>query len=144
MATEREFLIQMALDKYNSQYNKNFTVSDCDIITIPARVNFDLSYEIFTTRLDDFLRLHMHLLFGAGDGLQNYRLETDGTTHIDSLGDEIFVTTGTIDRYYKESRVYKFQPISPTDALLPILLDEKGYAILVENGDFLPLETATT
>lgn len=140
---ERALLIQMAILKYNRQFNHSFKAEDCDILSIPTRVNFDLSYEIYSVRFDDYLRLHIHLTFDNKFGLKDYRLENDGTTAAGVLGDEVFVAVGTIDRYYRDERIFRFAPIVPSEAALPVILMESSYAILGEDGDFLLLETAT-
>lgn len=142
MLTEREFLIQLALGQYNQQYGRNFQAADFDIMSIDQRVNFDLSYEIFTVRLDDHLRLRVHLLLSDGDGLGPYRVESDGTDGVQTLTDEIFVALGRVDQYYKDSGVYKFNPIYPDEALLPVIHDEHWQPIQDESGEYILEETA--
>ena len=139
---ERQFLIQQAVNTFNGQFGKQFTVEDFDIFSLPTHVHFDLSYEVYSVRFDDFLRLHMHLIFDKVDELKAYRLETDNTHTVGALGDEVFVTTGKVDSYYRDSGQYRFHPIVTSDAALPVILDETGFGILAESGDFILEEFA--
>jgi hypothetical protein len=146
--TEKEFLIGLALRHFNEQYSKNILVAECDIRSIPLRYAFNRSYEIFTKRGDDNVRLHMHIRFEGKDGLSKYRVEVDykltetlGSTG--SLTDEVYVTTGTIDPYYIEQGIYKFLPINENILLNPILLAENGVALVLESGNEILLESAT-
>ena len=142
--SEREFLIRFGVDAYNRQFNKQIDPLACDIKSIDTRVNFNISYEIFTNRLDDYLRVRMHLIFDSSSGLGNYRVETDGTQDIGGLGDEVFVATGRMDRYYKEAGIYKFNPILPDNALLPVIMDENYDPLMDEEvqGEYINNETA--
>lgn len=141
--TEKEFLIKKALDQYNSQFGHNIQVADCNIKSLAARVNYDLSYEVWTRRLDDYLRLRMHVLFDRKDSLSRYRLETDGTSGVGILTDEVFVGTGYIDSYWKESGIFKFPFIYPDDAdETAILLEDGTTALLLEDASAVLLETA--
>ncbi len=145
--TEKQFLIGLALKRFNEQYNRNVQISDCDIRSIPVRYAFVLSYEITSNRLDDNFRLHMHLRMEGSDGLGPYRVEVDsnltqnaGTTG--NTGDEVYVTLGTIDPYYRNQGIYKFRPLNQDPALSNILLLEDGTPLLLENGEEIELEVA--
>lgn len=146
MKTEKEFLISTALRQFNEQYTKSIQVVDCDIKSIPTRNGFERSYEVHTLRTDDHLRMHMHLRFEGRDGLSNYRLEVDSVQtqqdgNVGTLSDEVYVATGTIDPYYKDSGIYKFRPVNVDTTLLAILLGEMGEDVLGENGEQILLET---
>lgn len=141
---ERDYLIQQAIDQFNSQYGHKFTTDQFDIKSLPRRVNFDRSYEVYSTRFDDFLRMHMHLTFGDADGLNPFRLETDRTQSVNALGDEVYVAVGTVAKYHKDSGEFKFSYIGTDDSRLPIILGEDGTGLLLEDGGFVLLETATT
>lgn len=144
--TEKEFLISTALRQFNDQYDKTIAVENCDIKSIPTRWSFERSYEINTLRMDDFLRLHIHIRFEGRDGLSKYTLEVDSiaTQLPDSEGtlfDEVFVATGSIDPYYKNEGIYKFRLINLDTTLLDILITEGGEDILLEDGSQILLET---
>lgn len=143
--TEKQFLIGLALRHYNEQFSKNMLVAESSIRSIRLRFGFDRSYEVYTRRGDDNVRLHMHIRFEGTDGLSKYRVEVDyklteiqGATG--TLSDEVFVTTGTIDPYYLCAGIYKFLPIDEDVALSPILLAEDGIALILESGDQILLE----
>lgn len=139
--SEKDVLKGLAIKKYNEQYGSSFTVDEFDIFSIPTRNSFYRSYEMFTTRTDDFLRLHMHLTVGKSDNLRPFRLELDGSEGVGVLTDEIFVTTGTIDSYHLEQGQVKLGLISSDDVNLPYLLDETGLALYMEDGTTIDLET---
>lgn len=139
--TEKEFLIRLALNQYNAQYNLNILPEGCDVKSLTTRVNFDRSYEVWTNRGDDFVRMRMHLLFGGNDGISAYRVETDGTTGVANLTDEVFVSTGSIDSYWRDSGTYKFAPIDPDVSDASAIFLEDFSPILLENGNLLLEET---
>jgi hypothetical protein len=140
--TEREFLIKFGVAFFNGQYGRNIDPAVCDIRSIDTGNGSDISYEINTNRTDDHVRLRMHLRFAKVNNLTTYRLDVDGSGGVGTLADEVFVTTGTIDQYYKDSGMYKFAPIINDEARLPAILTEDGTALFLENGDFLELEGA--
>lgn len=147
MLSEKQFLIGLALRRFNEQFTKTIRTQDCDIKSIPLRYGFERSYEIFTNRLDDSVRLHMHVCFEGLDGLSKYRVEVDSIQSqlpgsSGSLSDEVYVTTGTIDPYYIHNGIYRFRPINEDPTLIPILLQEFGEEILLENGDQINLEVS--
>lgn len=136
---EKQFLITMAIRRYNEQYGRDIRPEDCDVRSIPTRQRYDRSYEIRTNRGDDFVQIHIHIEFGDIDALRPYRLETEGHG-LGNLEDEVFVATGKIDRYYKNQGVYKFRPLEYDDYLLNILLMEDGTPLLMESGGHILLE----
>lgn len=139
---ERDYLIQQAVDKFNSQFGHKFTVDMFDIKSLPVRVNFDRSYEVYSTRFDDYLRMHMHLSFGDNDGIGPFRLETDKTQVVGALGDEIYTSVGTIAKYHLTSGEMKFHYMGTDESRLPIILGEDGTGLLQEDGNYILLETA--
>jgi hypothetical protein len=64
-------------------------------------------------------------------------LETDGSSGQGVLTDEVFVSTGHIDSYWRESGTYKFAPISPDVTDDTALLLEDFSPILLESGNLL-------
>lgn len=144
MVSEQEFLITKALKKYNSQYSKNLKVQDFSIVSIPTRVNFHRSYQITSLRDDDYLKLHMHLLFDSIDDLRDYRIEVEKPFETMALGDEVYVACGFIDRYWYDSGTYKFNAVSGSAELTGALkLEGIGY-ILLEQGSYILPETPLT
>lgn len=145
--TEEQFLIQFAVKKYNEQFKKSFDPSVFEVRSIPVRYGCESSYEVSTSRLDDNLRLHIHIRFEGTDGLKPYRLEVDSIlsqlpNSEGTLNDEVFVALGTIDRYYKNNGIYRFRPIGETQNQGNFLLLENGQPILLEDGTPILLEEA--
>ncbi len=133
--SERDFLIKLAVDKYNDQYSTDLVYSDFTIRSIPPNFNTSLGYEIQTDNQLDFLRLRVYLIFGNNTILYDYKLENDTQTGHGTLIDEVFVTLGTMSNYYKVNGIYKFQPIREEDAWTDsILLTEDLEFIITEDG----------
>lgn len=136
---DREFLKSFALARFNQQYKRNFKTIDCDIKSLPVRYDSDRSYEVFSNRLDDYFRLHMHLRFDNRDGLGDYRVELQGPRVTDGLGDEVLVAVGTIDRYYVEAGLTRFRNLNTNGDLVEVLIYENGDPIPMNNGELILL-----
>lgn len=138
---EREFLIEFGIQQFNTQFNTRLERGGCDLKSIAKRYGADYSYEIFTLRGDDHLRIRLHLTTGVTDNIQPFRLEVDGSPDGAGNGsDEVFVTSGTIDNFYRDSGMYKFDSINVDETRLNVLLTEDNQAVLLENGETLDLE----
>lgn len=133
IVAEKDFLIGLALRQYNDQYNKSFVVDDCDIVSIPNNIKSDLAYEIVNMRTDDFFRLRMYLNIAEKDEISPYRIEVDGSGYTYALGDEVFVSSGTVDRYYRDSGTYGFLTITE-EMGIDAILSEDGIPIISEDG----------
>lgn len=134
------FLISLAIKKYNSQFSQALVIENCTISTIPVRRDFDRSYEVSTKKESDFLRLHIHLVFSSIDNIDLYRLEVDGTNYRNALGDEVFVATGSIDSYWRDSGTYKFNSLNYLDPSISAILLEDGSPVYMEDGSYLLTE----
>ena len=73
--TEREFLIKLAIDAYNSKYNKTFPYIDFDIYSIEPPTGHRLGYEVYSVRTDDFLRIRTYYQFSNIDKINYHKLE---------------------------------------------------------------------
>lgn len=143
MLTEKEFLLTLALSKYNAQYGLDIKIEDCDIFSIPVRYNANVSYEIYTVNRTDFIRLHIHLLIENSDLLYDYRIESDPYTNRSGEGnltDEVYVAMGMVDIYYVNIGRYQFKPITEAYDNSNTLLMEDGYELLFESGEQIVLE----
>jgi hypothetical protein len=143
LLSEKQLLIRLAVTQFNYQFGKSFDFEAFEVRGIPVRASYDVSYEIYTTRLDDNLRLHIHLRFEKADGLFPFRMELDSTLtqlpgSTGSLSDEVFTAYGSLDSYYKQNAIYGFQPVSPTT---PPVVDPAGNYALLENGEPVEWET---
>lgn len=135
-ASEKHFLIGLALNQYNAQYKRNFKVSECDIHSIPARPFTDKGYEIITLRMGDEVRMHMFVTFGKSTIYSPYKLEIKAPYATAGLGDETYVMYAGVDAYYIEQDIYKFRDIEIDYGLLPLIWTENKKYILAENGHF--------
>jgi hypothetical protein len=140
--TEALFLITLAVNAFNEQYQKSFTPEDFCIFSITPAPNFNLGYEVVTIRDGDFVRIHMYLNIGRFDTLSPYRLEVNYPSYSNALGDEVYVTLGEIDRYYQDSGLYKFNSINTCGITLNVLATEEGEPFADENGEFFIIENA--
>lgn len=131
---EVEFLINLAVSEYNDQYGAAFKPKDFDIKSLRPSVNFDKGYEIYTVRTDDFLRLRMYFAFGNRTDFGPFKLEVDGKKFVAELGDEVFVTLGSVEDYYKNEGIYKFRWIGENPGGLFILADQDKAPIVLANG----------
>lgn len=137
---EKQFIIQFALQRFNKQYKRKLKLKDFDAKSIPPNRFSQLAYEIFSVRLDDYVRLRLYLNFHRYDNVGPYRLEVDGTEGVGVLGDEVYVCHGTIDRFYVESGTYKFAVLEQDITLWNLLLTEDGDGLITEDGEYILLE----
>lgn len=142
LLSEKQLLIRLAVTQFNYQFGKSFDFEAFDVRGIPVRTSYDVSYEIYTTRLDDNLRLHVHLRFEKADGLFPFRMEVDsvltrqpGATG--SSSDEVFTAYGSLDSYYTQNAVYAFEAVVP---VAPPIVPGDNYA-LMENGELMEWES---
>ena len=140
---EKDFLIDLAVLKFNQQYGRSFKKEQFTIKSIPKKVQADRSYEIKTKRQDDFLVLHLHCRFASSDGISSFRLENARAAQTGQLGDETYVADASIDNYYIRNGIYKFAPINEDSPVTGAsLLLEDGTELLLEDGTPILLETA--
>lgn len=141
--TEREFLIQLAVNAFNAQYGKHIEAINCDIKSIQPNQFSTLAYEVYTVRMDDFVRLRMYLEFNNYDSLGRYRLEVDGSAGTGVLTDEVYVVSGYVDSYYRDSGLYKFGWLGVDITTWGIIMVEDDVALVTEDtGDYIILETS--
>jgi len=138
--SEREFLISLAINRFNLQFNRTFQISDFDVKSIQPAYKCSRGYEVYSVRFDDFLRLRVYFNFGNGTSLGPYRLETDITHAVGVLGDEVFVSFGEIDSDFKNLDIFKFQDSDIDVTRYQILIAENNEAILTEDGEYILLE----
>lgn len=148
--TEKEFLIDLAVRQFNRQYQKNIKMSDCTIRSVPAHYGRELGYEITTPDVgipgdtSDTLRLRMYLGFSVLSSLSPYRLEVEQNLNTPGeLGDEVYVTTGTLMSSLRTNRVYAFNWIDVDENPELALLDVDGEALRWMDGSYLETMTLT-
>jgi hypothetical protein len=137
----RDLLISLAVTAFNHQYNKRLLFNDFDIRSIQPHSNSVLAYELESTRFDDFLRLRIYLNISNVNSVSRYRLENDSSNHSNELGDEIFVSDGTIDRYFiKEKNIQQFINLGSDITRLEVYLTNDNEVLITDDGEYLLLE----
>lgn len=135
--SENEFLINLAIKRFNEQHHKNLNPNGFNIRSIEARNYHKIGYEITSNIETDFLIIRIYLNIGSVDKLSNYSLDVlPNTTIKGELGDEVYVAHGTIDRYYLENNIYSFGIIENFVSSNSITTED-GNAIITEEGDYI-------
>ena len=135
--SEKDFLKELALRQFNTQYQKNILVENCEIISIRANYGADLGYEISTKRADDYLRLRIYMSFQMQDSVGAYRLEVDNTKVEGHLGDEVRVALGSLNREWYENGIYRFSWIGVQFNPARTLLSMAGEPIMSMSGEVI-------
>lgn len=107
---EKDFLIKFAVDSYNKKYKRNLNRAYCHIKSVEKAYGYVYGYQIETIRSDDHVVIMLY--FNLGDITRDHivRAETIQNVEINNaLGDEVYVVTGEVARFYKEHGVYKFK-----------------------------------
>lgn len=144
-----QYLINLAVEKYNLELKENKDPSDFNIRPIPLNIRTNLACEVFTKREDDFLRLRLYLVFSDITQLIPYKVEVDRSDSISDLTDEVYVTTGDINFYYVLLNIGRLMcnvgggsPPPPPDPIIGFyLLLEKGGYILTEDDKKILIPT---
>lgn len=126
--SEKAFLIGLAVSRFNEQYGRSIDPAGCTIFSIDPNYGEDYGYEIATIATGDNLRLRIYFSLQHLDNLNPYRLEVDTTLIEGALGDEVYVSLGTVNSYWLDSGTYKFRWINPDPAYF-------AYLEAVETGD---------
>lgn len=135
--SEKDFLRRLAVDRFNLQYGKNVDYTRCFIHSIEPNYRRELGYEIVTARPDDYLRLRIYFDITEIDSFRPYRLETDEKFKVGYVGDEVFVSLGTVNPYYRDEGIYNFRWIAPDPELDEVLLYVGGGGVGLMSGGCL-------
>lgn len=139
---EKDFIIQLAVNTFNAQYNQAIEIERCDAKSIEPNERSVLGYEVFTKRLDDFVRLRLYLNFDTTNDISQFKLEVDGTEGSDVLSDEVYVAMGSVNEFYRDTWFYKFKPMGVDITLWDIFLTEDGVPFVSEDtGEYFVQET---
>lgn len=136
---EKKFLIELALHEFNQQYQKNIKAEDCAIRSIKPAYGAKYGYEIDTVRTDDYVRLRMYFNLEGINKFKPYRLEVDKTLAPGQLGDEVYVTIGTVNHYYLDAGIYKFRWMNEDLSRYKFLMYMSGNVIQTVNSGYLKL-----
>lgn len=106
---EKQFLIDLALDQFKSQFGIDLNRERCDIRSIRPSYQSTHGYEVDTMREDDHVRIRLYFNLGQIDQFKPLRLEVDESIHKETLGDEIYAMVGTVNRFYVDAGIYRFR-----------------------------------
>lgn len=106
---EKDFLKKLMVDQFNLQYKHNIDYSKCAIRSIDPTYGTEKGYEVETTLQADYVRMRFYFTFERFTVVNPYRIEVDKTFVIGSLGDEVYVSLGTVDISYVDNRIYTFR-----------------------------------
>ena len=123
--TEQNFLLNLIVSKFNIQFNTIWKLDDFFIYSITPNSTHILGYELKTKIISDFIRIRVYFNFGNYDELSDFNLSLSpitGDTGLGNLTDEIYVSFGLIDNFYKDNNIYNF-------SYLENPLDDQGYLI---------------
>ena len=137
LVPERTFLKDLALRQFNFYKNEKFLQENCNIQSIPPEENYAYGYEITSLDNNDTFRLRMYLNLGKTDHILPYQLKLDPPFIDTKLGDEIFVTYGTVELAYKLHKGYDFGWLEYDLNLLPIITTEKNNPLSLTSGGYL-------
>lgn len=137
LPSERDFLIKLAVDRFNLQFGKKINPKDCTIRSIPPNYRREKGYEVLTKRNDDFVRLQFYFNIMGIDNLRPYRIETDETLKTSALGDEVYVSLGTVNPYYTDNDIYRFRWMDENDGIDGGLRLMSGGFLKLISGEFL-------
>lgn len=129
LKSESQFLIDLAVSTFNSQFGRNISPAGCEIKSILPDYGTSYGYEISTKITTDYLRLRIYLTLETMDRLFPYRLETTSEKNVEALGDEVYVALGVVNQFYLNEGIYRFRWIGELPS------DEVGLSF-VANGDF--------
>lgn len=134
LPTESVFLRELAVREFNFQYKRNIDPALCTIKSIAAGYGCSHGYEITTNQTDDHLRLRLYFTLAEMDSFLPYRLETDSSMIQGELGDEIYVTIGTINQYYIDSGTYRFRTMTTSSGSTVLVHYMDGLAMTFMDG----------
>ena len=135
---EKEFLIKFGVDAYNRKYGQKLKREFCRIKSFPPSYGFKYGYQIESNRSDDFVVIMLYFNLGNRTQEDIVRVELIQNLHIhNDLGDEVYVVTGEIDRWYKDACIYKFDWIGDEgyDYTAVMYMDRDIFQFM--NGDLL-------
>lgn len=138
--TEKQYLIQRALDVFNRQSGTNIQPDSCQIFSINNDIHSLRGYVITTPLGSTTLRIHMYVALSDEDMKRVSRLEVAMPYRNNELGDEVWVIHIAVDRWYRDNNVYRFDLILPNEVPNNAFVAEYGFAFQTEDGAYLVAE----
>lgn len=136
--SEKDFLVKFAVDSYNKKYNRKLDYKLCQIKSVVKAYGYTYGYQVETIRSDD--NVVIMLYFSLGDITRDHivRIETIQNVMVNiGLGDEVYVVTGEVARFYKEQGIYRFKWIKGEGFEFSAIMFMDNDIIQFMDGDFL-------
>ena len=141
--SERTFLKDFVLIQFNFQMqlrgSKSVLDENSTIKSIEPAPNYQIAYQISTARLDDYLRVQVHFNFDKTDSLLPFRSKVEPPYSNGTLIDEVWETTGTINRAHLDFTNYLFGTLEDDGPSGPVLLKANYEPFRLKNGGYLSL-----
>lgn len=138
--TEKQYLIQRALDVFNRQYGAQIQPETCEIVSINNDIHSNRGYAITTPNGSQTLRIHLYVVLAGEDQKHISRLEVAMPYRDNALGDEIWVIHIAVDRWYRDSNTYRFDIILANEVPENAFVAEYGFAFQTEDGAYITTE----
>lgn len=135
---EKDFLIKFAVDSYNKKYGRKLDYKLCQIKSVMKAYGYTYGYQVQTMRSDD--NVIIMLYFSLGDITRDHivRVETIQNVVVNlGLGDEVYVVTGEVARFYKDQCIYKFRWLKGDDFEFSTVMFMDNDMIQFMDGGFL-------
>lgn len=117
----------------------SFKQQDFGIYSVRPAFGFSHGYEIYSRRLDDSLRIQLHFNITKADNLSPFELQLTPPTYDGALGDEVWVTQGTIDNAYFDHQGYVLPWLEFEASDSPVILQANNEPLLLVDGGYLIL-----
>lgn len=140
--SEQDFLTTLIGEAFCKQFGIKFNIADYDIESIRPRVGYSLGYQVTTKNPDDFVRFRTYFNMKDENVVGQFRNYVEqGYTPSGTLEDEVLVSFGTLDSWFRQEKVYTFRPLNNANLLAEYLqLEESTGNILLESGEPIELE----
>lgn len=137
--TEENFLLNLIVSKFNTQFNTTWGLDDFIIYSISPKSTHKIGYELKTKRLEDFLTIRVYFNFNSHDEISDFILGLDSsiTTGKGNLSDEVYIAFGLIDNFYKENNIYRFGLIDNPLSDNGYIIDHLGNRLVDHLGNYL-------
>ncbi len=135
---DKQFLIFLAVDAFNTQFGRNYKPTDFDCTRIETDHRTRCAFEFFTITPTDSLRLRLFCQFATINRVFPYQLNVAGVAVDLELGDEVWVADAFLDQeflYAGNNFIRRSCPdivSNPTDYI--VLTAEDDTYLLTEDG----------
>lgn len=135
---ESEFLRKFAVDSYNKKYKRNLDYKNFIIRSVKNAFGYKYGYQVETIRSDDHVVIMLYFNLGIMTCEHIVRVEMVQNVDVSGgLGDEVYVVTGEVARYYLDEGVYKFKWLKSNDFNFTAVMFMDNDYVEFMDGDYL-------